>query len=109
MISRLIPTAGFGWSMRAVAFLFLGLLVISNLTIRSRLPPKPTPFALNLFLEPFREPPFLFVALGSFFFFWGVFLPTNFIILQAEYDGMSIELSGYLLAILNAGRYVHFL
>ncbi|KAL3479736.1 riboflavin transporter MCH5 [Aspergillus californicus] len=103
MISRLIPTVGFGWSMRAVAFLLLGLLIISNLTIRSRLPPRPTPVALRQFLDPFKELTFCLVALGSFFFFWGVFLPTNFIILQAQHDGMSLELSGYLLAILNAG------
>ncbi|KAK4867870.1 hypothetical protein LT330_007529 [Penicillium expansum] len=103
MIDRLIPTAGFAWSMRAVAFLFFGLLIIGNLTIRSRLPPKPTPVAVNQFLVPFKEPTFLFVALGSFFFFWGVFLPTNFIIVQAQHDGMSLNLSGYLLAILNAG------
>ncbi|KAL3459391.1 riboflavin transporter MCH5 [Aspergillus heterothallicus] len=103
MISRLIPTVGFGWSMRAVTFLFLGLLIISNLTIRSRLPPKPTPVALSQFLAPFKEVPFCLIALGSFFFFWGVFLPTNFIILQAQHDGMSLELSEYLLAILNAG------
>ncbi|PWY76493.1 riboflavin transporter MCH5 [Aspergillus sclerotioniger CBS 115572] len=103
MIARLIPRVGFGWSMRAVAFLFLGLLAISNLTIRSRLPPKPTPVALNQFLVPFTELPFLCVALGSFFFFWGVFLPTNFIILEAQHDGMSHGLSEYLLSILNAG------
>ncbi|PYI06402.1 MFS general substrate transporter [Aspergillus sclerotiicarbonarius CBS 121057] len=103
MIARLIPQIGFGWTMRTVAFLFLGLLIISNLTIRSRLPPQPTPVALSQFLAPFKEPPFLLVALGSFFFFCGVFLPTNFIILQAQHDGMSTNLSGYLLSILNAG------
>lgn len=92
--------------MRAVTFLFLALLIIGNLTIRSRLPPKPTPVAASQFLVHFKEPPFLFVSLGSFFFFWGVFLPTNFVILQAQHDGMSLNLSGYLLAILNAGRYV---
>lgn len=105
MIDRLIPTLGFAWSMRAVTFMFLGLLIIGNLTIRSRLPPKSTPIAASQFLVPFKEPPFLFVALGSFFFFWGVFLPTNFIILQAQHDGMSLNLSGYILAILSAGRY----
>lgn len=90
--------------MRAVAFLFLGLLIISNLTIRSRLPPKPTPFAFNQFWVPFKELPFLPVALGTFFLFWGFLMPTNFIILQAVHDGMSLRLSGYLLAILNALR-----
>lgn len=106
MIERLIPQIGFGWTMRACAFLFLGLLLIGNLTVVSRLKPKPTPFVVKEFLIPFKEPPFQMLALGSFFFFWGVFLPTNFIILEAEHYGMSVGLAGYLLAILNATRYV---
>lgn len=102
MIEQLITRTSFGWAMRAAAFLFLGLLVLGNLTIKSRMEPKPTPFSLQDFLDPFKETTFLLVALGSFFFFWGVFLPTNFMILEAQSDGMSARLAGYLLAILNA-------
>ena len=104
MIERLIPQIGFAWTMRACAFLFLGLLVIANLTVESRLKPNPTRFDIMDFFRPFEEIPFLCVALGSFFFFWGLFLPTNFIILEAQYYGMSTRLAGYLLAILNAAR-----
>ncbi|OOF97084.1 hypothetical protein ASPCADRAFT_395375 [Aspergillus carbonarius ITEM 5010] len=86
IIPRLTPKFGFSWIMRTVAFWFLGQLIISNITI-----------------PPFKEPPFLLVALGSSIFFWGVFLPTNVIILQAQHDGMSNRLSGYLLSVLNAG------
>ncbi|KAJ5524759.1 Major facilitator superfamily domain general substrate transporter [Penicillium frequentans] len=89
MIDRLIPTVGFAWSMRAVAFMFLAY-----------------PVCRKPISSPIQGAPFLFVALGSFFFFWGVFLPTNFIILQAQHDGMSLNLSGYLLAILNAGSVI---
>jgi MFS family permease len=41
MVNRLIPMIGFGWTMRICAFLMLGLLVITNLTVRSRLRPQP--------------------------------------------------------------------
>jgi MFS family permease len=102
MVSQVANRSGFGWAMRSVAFLFLGLLIIGNLTVKSRLQPKATPFVVGDFLNPFKETPFLMVSLGSFFFFWGVFLPTNFIILEAQSYGMSERLSNYLLAILNA-------
>lgn len=104
MIYRLIPTVGFGWAMRICAFIFLGLLIIANFTVESRLKPSRKPFLVQEFLDPFKEPAFRLVALGSFFFFWGVFLPTNFIILEAQKYGMSTELASYLLAILNATR-----
>jgi MFS family permease len=39
MLRRLFSSVGFGWGVRAVAFLILGCLVIANLLIRSRLPP----------------------------------------------------------------------
>ena len=41
MLQRLIATVGFAWAMRAAAFLIFGLLLVANLTIRSRLPPAP--------------------------------------------------------------------
>lgn len=48
MVQHLIPIIGFGWTMRAVAFMFLGLLIIANLTIKSRLPPTRRAF---IFME----------------------------------------------------------
>ena len=43
------------------------------------------------------------LTLSSFFFFFGLFIPINFIEVQAIENGMSVRLAGYLLAILNAG------
>lgn len=105
MIEHLLPRVGFGWTMRVCAFLFLGLLAVANVSVKSRLKPKRTPLGLHEFLVPFKERRFLMTTLGSFFFFWGVFLPMNFLILQARHNGMSLDLAGYLLAILNATRY----
>ena len=90
--------------MRAVAFMLFGLLLIANVTVKSRLPHKPRPWKVMDFVVPLSEPKFLFLALGSFFFFWGLFLPINFIVLFAERNGMSESLSNYQLPILNAGR-----
>lgn len=38
ILQRLIPTVGFGWAVRIIAFIIMGCLTISCLTIRTRLP-----------------------------------------------------------------------
>lgn len=102
MVQRLIPNIGFGWTMRALAFMILGLLIIANLTIKSRLPPVRRPFHFNDLVKPFTEKPFFLLSLASFFIYIGGFLPFNFIIVQGEASGMSTELASYLVPILNA-------
>lgn len=102
MVERIIVKSGFGWAMRASAFLILGLLVYANLTVKSRIPPMPKPWAFMDFISPFKEIPFSLTVIASFLFFFGMFLPFTFIILSAEYNGMSANLAGYLLAVLNA-------
>ena len=106
MVERLIPRVGFAWTMRAVAFLILGLLILTNLTVRSRRihghKSKPLLPSLARMVEPLRELPFLLLVLAMFFFSFGTFLPFNFLILQAEGKGMSADLSNYLISILNA-------
>ena len=102
MVQRLVEERGFGWAMRAAAFLILGLLVYANLTVKSRLPPNPTPWRISDFFKPYLEIPFLLTVLACFIFFFGMFLPFTFVILSAEYNGMGVTLASYLLSILNA-------
>ncbi|CAK7229619.1 hypothetical protein SBRCBS47491_007312 [Sporothrix bragantina] len=102
MLDKLIARNGFPWAMRAVAFLFLGLLVVSCLTVHSRLPPRPRPFVLKEYLAGFKEPAFVLTVSACFLFFWGMFLPFNYIELQAQAAGMSPTLLPYLLSIINA-------
>ena len=61
------------------------------------------------YIAPLREPAFLCVALGSYFSFWGVLLPTNFIILEAQGYGISASVAGSLLAILNAASVFEYI
>jgi MFS family permease len=82
MVSKLIPKIGFPWTMRAVAFTILGMLIIANFTVKSRLTPRPKPFNVMDFILPLKEPSFLLLCIASFFFFFGTFLPFNYIILQ---------------------------
>lgn len=104
MASHLVPEVGFGWAMRIIAFLILGLMCIASLTIKSRLPPKPRAFELKVFAEPFKDIKFVLATISAFLFFMGLFIPINFIEAQASANGMSQRLASYLLAILNAAR-----
>jgi MFS family permease len=102
MVNRLVDDIGFGWTMRALAFLLLGVLIIGNLTVKSRIPPLKRPFLLKDFLASYTEPAFLLMTIGTWFVYIGGFLPFNFIIVQARAQGMSTSLAGYLVSILNA-------
>ncbi|KAE8163631.1 major facilitator superfamily domain-containing protein [Aspergillus tamarii] len=102
MVARLIPIVGFGWTMRICGFLGLGLLIIANLTVQSRLQHHRKPFRPLDFVRPLRELPFVLTTAGTFFVYWGLFLPFAFIPTQAERYGMSAYMASYLIPILNA-------
>lgn len=102
MASHLIPKIGFAWTMRTIAFMLLALLIVASLTVTSRLPPRPRALRFAVFLEPFTDMRFNLLTGSSFLFFMGLFIPINFIEVQAIADGMSVRLAGYLLAVLNA-------
>jgi MFS family permease len=104
MTSHLIPRVGFGWTMRICAFLILGLLILASGTVESRLPPKKRPFELKVFAEPWKDLRYILTTIASFLFFMGVFVPINFIEVQAAANGMSHHLATYLISILNAAR-----
>lgn len=102
MIERLMPKVGSGWTLRIVAFLILGCLVLSNLTIKSRIPPTKNKVKVMDFISSFTELPFVLTTAGVFFVFWGLFLPFNYIVLQARKDGMSQRLAQYMVPLVNA-------
>lgn len=56
------------------------------------------------FVHPLKEPAFLLNALGLTLFSGGMFIPFNYLILEAEYRGMSEDLANYTISILNAAR-----
>ncbi|KOS36679.1 hypothetical protein ACN38_g12568 [Penicillium nordicum] len=102
MVTQLIPKVGFPWAMRICAFVILFMLGIANLTLKSRLPHRPKQFDILSFVRPLAELKFALTLAAAFCFFWGMFLPFTFVITQAERYGMSANLAGYLVPILNA-------
>lgn len=109
MLNQLIPKVGYGWAMRISAFLILAMLIVANLTVKSRTPPAKQPaMTIKEFFSPLAEMPFLLTALGNFLFIFGLFIPIDYIIVQAIHEGMSTRLANYLVPILNAARFVIF-
>ena len=71
LVEKLIPQVGFGWTMRICAFMVLGLMILANLTLKSRIPPTAKPVKFMDFIRPFMEPNFALLASGSFLTFLG--------------------------------------
>ncbi|KFY85159.1 hypothetical protein V500_08656 [Pseudogymnoascus sp. VKM F-4518 (FW-2643)] len=86
LLARLLPTVGFGWSLRI-----------------SGIKPVPRPFSINDYTDPFSESTFVLLMLSVTCGFFAMFIPINYIVLEAVNNGIDADLSGYLLAILNTG------
>ncbi len=106
MVSHLMEKIGFGWTMRVTAFVMLGLLIITNLTVKSRLTPRAKDASLLDFFRAFKDPAFCLTALASFFYSVGMFVPITFMVTYGLHVGMSTSLASYLVSIFNAARYV---
>ncbi|KAK8147645.1 hypothetical protein G3M48_001258 [Beauveria asiatica] len=102
MVSRLIHQVGFPWAMRTCAFLILVLLIVANLTVRSFHPPRPQKLTKAQLARPFRELDYVFLCAGFFCFTFGIYVPIDFLPVQALDAGMDPYLVQYLLSILNA-------
>jgi hypothetical protein len=106
MMSSLVSRIGFGWTVRSIAFLMLIMLLVANVTVKSRLRPVPSPVRLSQFTALFRECAFGLTCLGSFLFCLGMFLPFNFISMQAQAYGISANAASYLVVVLNGSQYI---
>jgi MFS transporter, MCT family, aspergillic acid transporter len=105
MIRRLIPEVGFGWSMRIGAFMILALLIIANATIKTRLPPSPKKLTKQILVAPFFELKAMLLFIGFMFMTFGIFIPINYVEVEALHQGMGPNLAQYLIPILNTARY----
>ncbi|KXL48313.1 MAG: hypothetical protein FE78DRAFT_105237 [Acidomyces sp. 'richmondensis'] len=103
MLQSLFPKIGWGWAMRVQGFISIILLVIANLLIRSRLPPKPGGSVLPDF-RIFSQPAFLLVTIGTYFLEWGLFVPITYLASYSLHSGaMSSTFAYQIIAIFNAG------
>ena len=108
-LQALFPRIGFAWATRVIALIDLILLILPNLFIRSRLPPKKNPSLASIMpdFRIFRAPIFALTTLGVFFIEWGLFIPLTYLTSYSLAHGVQPPTLSYqLLALLNVGSCV---
>ncbi|KAI1406990.1 major facilitator superfamily domain-containing protein [Hypoxylon sp. FL1857] len=106
MFRRLAPTAGFGWAVRAIAFVNLAIS-IPALYILCRKPGTRAPKARAV-MDPraFREPVFGTFVIALFFQFLAYYIPLFYLTTYARVRvGTSVDFAFYLLAISNGASF----
>ncbi len=107
MLNQLVqnPSTGYPWAIRIAAFLILGLQIVAILTVRPRNKPVPKKMPPGALAAPFKDLPSLIMVLGIFVLTYGIFIPVNYLALQAFLEAnVSIDMSLYLVSIFNAAR-----
>ncbi|KAL4972734.1 major facilitator superfamily domain-containing protein [Aspergillus desertorum] len=97
---------GFPWTMRVCAFIILGLLLITNFTISCNLDHHRRPFNVSQYERPMQEANHLIMCLASFFLYWGMFVPFDYIVSAGVYYGMSSAMAFNLIPILNGASFI---
>lgn len=105
IINRLLYSSslGFGWTVRVVGFIILGLCLLACLTIKPRIAARKGPHFLP---AAFRNPVYSLMVAGLFLVIWGILTPIFFLPSYAQSQGMSRNLSWYSISILNAGSLI---
>lgn len=65
MVQQLLPKVGFPWTMRALAFIQLACLIVCNIGMKPRIPPRKKGALIDL--PSFKEPTYSLFAVGMFF------------------------------------------
>jgi MFS family permease len=103
-LQALLPKIGWAWSTRVNGLINLVLLVIANLFIKSRLPPrKATKENILPDFRIFRDPVFALTTAGVSFVEWGLFVPLTYLSSYALHHGVDTHFSYQIIAILNVG------
>jgi len=103
-LQALFPRIGFAWSTRVIGLINLILLIVANLFIKSRLPPrKATKESILPDFRIFRDPVFALTTMGVFFVEWGLFVPLTYLTSYALSSGVSASFSYQIIAVLNTG------
>ncbi|KAI1080448.1 MFS general substrate transporter [Whalleya microplaca] len=107
VIPVLFDRIGFPWTMRAVALTYFVLLVVAIATTSRRPQPKAhsaAPFRMaNLTPVSLLGPgPVLTLSIACFFYFLGVFIPYNYLVVEAEGAGDGQHSANNVLVILSA-------
>ncbi|PYI08788.1 putative monocarboxylate permease [Aspergillus sclerotiicarbonarius CBS 121057] len=93
---------GFGWSIRILGFIMLGILSPACIAIKARLPPRKSQFLLP---SAFKQPSYTMLIISTFFLFLGMFPAMFYLPTYAISQGMSPTLAFYIVSIFNAASF----
>ncbi|KIX08871.1 uncharacterized protein Z518_03528 [Rhinocladiella mackenziei CBS 650.93] len=92
-------TLKFPWSIRAVGFALLALMIVACAIVKERLPPRRGKMFV---FEAFNIPSYSILVAAVFFSLWALWIPYYYIIVfSIEEVGMDQELAFYMLPIMN--------
>lgn len=105
MLQALFVRVGWGWAIRALGFLCLGLLIISNLLLKKRLPP-PKNISAHPDFRILKDKAFLFLTVGVFLLEFGLFIPLTYISSYALANDFDESFAFNILPILNGASVI---
>lgn len=100
MLHKLFGRYSFGWTVRIIGFMDLGLFTVSGLLMWQRIMPANNPPWFDRTI--FSDLPYLVFVGGCFFALLGLYAPFFFVQEYAQQHGVTGSYSFYLLAVLNA-------
>ncbi|KAF5337652.1 hypothetical protein D9758_013010 [Tetrapyrgos nigripes] len=130
ILQQLIPKIGFGWAVRVMAFVVLGCLSVSCVTIKTRLLPtsllgrgagtgvgtagagegqKGAWRSGLVDLTGFKDPKFCLACAATFVLFYAQFIPYFYIETYAKYRQVNSTISQNVIAIMNASAILRLL
>jgi MFS family permease len=71
IVKAMLPTVGFGWTVRTIGFLNLAIGIMTVSVLKPRLPPRKSGPLVEW--SAFKEIPYLLYLLGMFLNFWGLY------------------------------------
>lgn len=104
MLEHLFPRIGYGWSIRVLAFIVLGLSVVSCLTVKGRTTRDDVDWHEALpELRSLRNLDFALCTVAVFLVEWGFFVPVIYLVSYARAQGLSPGYANAIVAYMNIG------
>ena len=77
LVKALMPTIGFGWTVRVLGFVMLATSIPATLLLQTRLPPRRAGPLVEWVA--FKEPTYVLFCLGMFLNFWGLYFAFYYV------------------------------
>ncbi|KAF2970559.1 hypothetical protein GQX73_g3017 [Xylaria multiplex] len=105
MLQALFVRVGWGWAIRILGFICLGLLIVSNILLKKRLP-APKNISPHPDFRILKDKAFLLLTIGVFLLEFGLFIPLTYITSYALANGYNETFAFQLLPILNGASVI---